>query len=80
MHGAKGLEFPIVILAGLNVSPPNPRDAVLWNPDGTFEVRVGQLRKAPASRPPGGTTGRSARTSSTPPNGYGFSTSPRPRP
>jgi ATP-dependent helicase/nuclease subunit A len=41
VHGAKGLEFPIVILAGLNVTPPNRAAPVLWNPDGTFEVRVG---------------------------------------
>src|SRR5262249_33738983 len=38
---AKGLEFPIVILAGLNVTPPNRATPVLWNPDGSFEVRMG---------------------------------------
>jgi len=41
VHGAKGLEFPVVILAGLNVAPPNRAPPVLWNPDGSFEVRVG---------------------------------------
>ncbi|HEV8207113.1 MAG TPA: UvrD-helicase domain-containing protein [Acidimicrobiia bacterium] len=43
VHGAKGLEFPMVILAGLNVSPPNRATPVLWNPDGSFEVRVGRV-------------------------------------
>jgi ATP-dependent exoDNAse (exonuclease V) beta subunit len=45
IHGAKGLEFPIVIVAGLNVSPPNRATPVLWNPDGSFEVRVGRVQQ-----------------------------------
>ncbi len=40
VHGAKGLEFPVVVLAGLNVGPPPPTDRVLWNDTGP-EVRLG---------------------------------------
>ncbi len=34
VHGAKGLEFPIVLLAGLNTRPANRRSKVLWGADG----------------------------------------------
>ncbi|MGH8986401.1 MAG: UvrD-helicase domain-containing protein, partial [Acidimicrobiia bacterium] len=41
VHGAKGLEFPVVVLAGLNVAPPPRNPAVLWTADGGFEVGIG---------------------------------------
>ena len=40
VHGAKGLEFPIVVLAGLNTLPSNQPPPVLWGADGP-ELRVG---------------------------------------
>jgi ATP-dependent exoDNAse (exonuclease V) beta subunit len=40
VHGAKGLEFPIVVLAGLNTLPSKQPPTVLWGGAGP-ELRVG---------------------------------------
>jgi ATP-dependent helicase/nuclease subunit A len=43
VHAAKGLEFPIVIVSGLNTIPRRWRPAeVLWSPDGLPLVSVGR--------------------------------------
>ena len=42
VHGAKGLEFPVLVLAGLNSPPTHRPDAVLFDRErGKVEVKVG---------------------------------------
>jgi len=43
VHGAKGLEFPVVVLAGLNTAPLQRDPPVLWGDDGP-EISVGTKR------------------------------------
>jgi ATP-dependent helicase/nuclease subunit A len=44
VHGSKGLEFPIVVLAGLSTRPPNRRSRVLWGAGGP-EFTVGSKNR-----------------------------------
>ncbi len=42
MHSAKGLEFPVAVLTGLNVSPPDRTNAALFDRQrGAMEIRLG---------------------------------------
>ena len=53
VHGAKGLEFPIVVLAGLNVAPQARNPAVLWTAGGGFEIGVGTKTRGTWVETPG---------------------------
>jgi ATP-dependent exoDNAse (exonuclease V) beta subunit len=41
VHGAKGLEFPVVVLAGLGVADRNVTPMVLWDRDGCPQLQIG---------------------------------------
>jgi ATP-dependent helicase/nuclease subunit A len=41
VHGSKGLEFPVVVLAGLSVAPPNLSPAVVWDDTGRAQYKIG---------------------------------------
>jgi ATP-dependent exoDNAse (exonuclease V) beta subunit len=41
VHGAKGLEFPVVVLAGLSTQPPRFSPMVVWDADGCAEFMNG---------------------------------------
>ena len=45
VHGAKGLEFPVVVLSGLNriAGGGGPGGRVLWNEDGSPEAKAGRF-------------------------------------
>ena len=40
IHAAKGLEFPIVVFAGLNSQPRSTPRSLLWSPQGRPEIRL----------------------------------------
>ncbi|WP_323960453.1 AAA family ATPase [Arthrobacter sp. JZ12] len=40
IHASKGLEFPMVIVAGTGSSPRTSSDAALWDDDGTLQVSL----------------------------------------
>lgn len=40
IHAAKGLEFPIVVFAGLNSQPRSTPPSLLWSPQGRPEIRL----------------------------------------
>jgi len=49
VHGAKGLEFPVVVLAGLGVGDRAQVPPVLWTADGTPEFQIGPRARSGAT-------------------------------
>src|SRR4029078_13644523 len=45
--GAKGLEFPVVVLAGLGVADRNVTPMVLWDRDGCPQIQIGPRDRQP---------------------------------
>ncbi len=53
VHGAKGLEFPIVVLAGLSTQPMRFSPAVVWDDDGRAEYFNGTKQSGARVETPG---------------------------
>ena len=47
IHAAKGLEFPIVVFAGLNTQPRSDPPSLLWSETGRPEIRLGGNLETP---------------------------------
>ena len=85
VHGAKGLEFPVVVLAGLGVADRNVAPMVLWDRDGCPQVQIGP--RGPAAAPDVPVPQRGLRSARRPtsrprpkPSRSGCCTSPPPAP
>ena len=79
MHGAKGLEYPIVALANLSSGGSTQRSAVPREDEHFLHFRVGAGTRSqrPLSPRPATTTSGKPRRSAPPPNGCVCSTSPQ---
>ncbi|KAF0956757.1 MULTISPECIES: UvrD-helicase domain-containing protein [Rhodococcus] len=50
MHAAKGLQFPMVVLAGMSGGFRNTAEAALWDTDGQLHVHLSKNVKSPGFR------------------------------